>query len=171
MFQLLISNPIALKDMDAEDSTVNEALQTIYPSTKESAVYMKWNNYILQMNLTAEIADVFSDIIKMMEALVNQQEFSIHWGSNVFFATWKFAVDDSLLKINAEWTSLRGAGETLSEIKKVPNHLTINKSDFIKEWLELLRMIKQDLLKAGYTHEMIEDLYVLDNLEKYSAAI
>ena len=167
MFKLLISGPIELNEIDTEDSTVNEALQTIYSGTKAYAVYLKWNNYIVELGLNAEIADIFSDIIKMMDGLRNQKEFSIYWGSSSFFATWAFIVDTDHVKIKADWTSLRGPKEILEEIRKVPNQLIISKKEFMNEWLELLSVIKKDLQQAGYDKELLKDLHKLEDLEKY----
>lgn len=169
MFKILTSKPVSLNPIDDEDLTIKEALQTIYPYTKESALYIYWNGYILELWFCAEISDIFKDIMKMLDSLLDKESFEIHWGSNIFFGIWSFTIVDSSIKINSTWTDLRGGKEILDQVKKVSNTLIIDKKTFINEWINLLEQLKNDLINTGYNNENIEDFYLLENLDKYLA--
>lgn len=162
-FKLLISNPSHLLHRDEKDTTVSEALQTIYPYTKESSVYMYWNGYILELYLCAEISDVFKDILRMVDSLKNKEATSISWGSDVFFGTWDCCYCKQNIKIKASWTSLRGGSETLKQLNMVSNELIIDIDLFLKEWLKLLTQIKKDLKKMGYSKNNLDDFYLLES--------
>ena len=79
-----------LNKRDVEDSTVSEALQTIYPKNKSSNLCMIWNGVALDLEMQDEVADIYWDIIKMLYDMYEQplSQTSVHWGSNVFMAEW-----------------------------------------------------------------------------------
>ena len=159
-FKLLISQPIELNAMDEEDLTINEALQTIYTYNKESSIYLKWNNYIIELNLAAQIADIYDDIIKMLELLINEKirEFDIYWGSSSFMAQWHINKNNNEnINIEAHWTAVTGGKVTLKELNKVKNKIEINVNVFLREWLRLISLIKEDLIKAGYNSTILKD--------------
>lgn len=166
-FKLLISNPSHLLHRDENDTTVSEALQTIYPYTKESSVYMYWNGYILELWFCAEISDIFKDILQMVDSLKNKKAISISWGSNIFFGTWDCSYCKQDVKIKATWTALRGGYETLKQLNMVSNELIIDIDLFLKEWLKLLMQIKEDLKKMGYSKNNLEDFYLLESLDLF----
>ena len=159
-FKLLISNPLNLSSMDKADTTISEALQTIYPYGKESSIYMKWNGYIIELNLTAQVSDIYTDILKMLYLLMDEniEEFDIHWGSNSFMAQWSFKKrKDNMLNIKAYWTSVIGGHEILMKLNKVKHIIEIKEKSFIIEWISLLEIIREDLLKVGYSSANLED--------------
>lgn len=166
-FKLLISQPNNLLPRDKEDITINEALQTIYPYTRESSIYMYWNGYILELWLCAEISDIIKDILSLINSLKNEKQFSINWGCNIFFGTWECLQYKNTIKIKSNWNALRGGNEILNQINKVSNELIIDIDAFIKEWLKLLNQIKKDLEKTGYNKENLVDFYLLENLDRY----
>lgn len=161
-FKLLLPPHVELCEIDPEDSTLSEALQTIYANSTRDLLQMHWNGHILKLGLNAEIADIIGDIIKMMQGLQKREAFTIYWGSSSFFATWKFSVDGEALTVHSDWTSIRGPKENLEELRKVSNTVTVRRGDFTQEWMPLLRMIKDDLTRAGYTEEGIKDLGLLN---------
>lgn len=166
-FKLLISSPLELNMKDNDDRTINEALQTIYPYTKESSVYMKWNNYILELNLAAQIADIYSDIASMLHLLNNKnnKKFCIHWGSSSFMAQWHFErLHDNMVNIKSFWTSV-GGNERIKEIRKVSDTVTVHEVSFVNEWIDLLEIIRKDLLKSGYKDDL-QDFNELQSLLK-----
>ena len=79
-----------LNKRDVEDSTVSEALQTIYPKNKSSNLCMIWNGVALDLEMHDEVADIYWDIVKMLYDMYEQplSETKVHWGSNVFMAEW-----------------------------------------------------------------------------------
>ena len=79
-----------LNKRDVEDSTVSEALQTIYPKNKSSNLCMIWNGVALDLEMHDEVADIYWDIVKMLYDMYEQplSETKVHWGSNVFMTEW-----------------------------------------------------------------------------------
>ena len=79
-----------LNKRDVEDSTVSEALQTIYPKNKSSNLCMIWNGVALDLEMHDEVADIYWDIVKMLCDMYEQpsSETKVHWGSNVFMTEW-----------------------------------------------------------------------------------
>ena len=70
-----------LNKRDIEDSTVSEALQTIYPKNKSSNLCMIWNGVALDLEMHDEVADIYWDIIKMLYDMYEQplSQTSVHW--------------------------------------------------------------------------------------------
>jgi len=169
LFELFISNPTELNPIDAEDQTVNEALQTIYTYNRNSSVYMKWDKYILELNLAAQIADIYWDILNMLTAIMDGRvnEFDVYWGSNSFMAKWHFVEEENnLIIIKPDWTSIVASSKTIHELKKSNDSIIVEKDFFIKEWITLLEIIEKDLLKVGYSFEKLENFSKANNIIK-----
>lgn len=158
-FKLLFNKSTRIHSMDEDDLTMNEVLQTIYPIGEESSITMIWNNCFIELHLSAQIADVYSDIIKMLNYLLitKDNEFDIFWGSNSFMAQWHFKREKNSLTIEAVWTSISGGKETLNNLNKVSNTVNILVSPFVDQWISLIYCIKNDVLRAGYNTDFLED--------------
>lgn len=163
-FKLLVSNPYRLYHRDEQDVTINEALQTIYPYTKEASVYMYWNGYILELYYCAEISDIIQDVFFLVTSLGDKKQFRVNWGSNIFFGTWDCFCNEKEIKIISDLQALRGGSKTLEQLNCVAKELTIQIDVFTKEWLNLLRQIKKDLERSGYNASNLNDFYLLENI-------
>lgn len=155
MFKLKIENKKeGISVVDLEDESVSEALETIY-SDKDFCI-MNWNNCLINVSLKYDISDMYNDIVKMLTLLDNNlsKDFSIHFPSSSFFVQWDFNIHNEKVNIKAHWMAIWGGQEKLEELRKIDNNVVISKDDFISEWHRLLKEIKEDLLKVGYTEEL-----------------
>ena len=163
-FSLLVSNANHFLPRDEQDVTISEALQTIYPYTKEASVYMYWNGYILELYFCAEISDLIQDIFFLINSLGDKKQFRVNWGSNIFFGTWDCLSDGKYIKIKSDLQALRGGSETLKQLSHVSNEVTIQIDTFTKEWLKLLKQIKKDLERNGYNRNNLKDFILLESI-------
>ena len=158
-----------LNKRDVEDSTVSEALQTIYPKNKSSNLCMIWNGVVLGLEMHDEVADIYWDIIKMLYDMYEQPLSStrVHWGSSVFMAEWIIKPYNDTLYISAYWTALKHKKHLLPELNTPNDTIYIKREVFIAYWLQLLRKIQIDLKQQGYNESNLEDFYHIDTIFKY----
>ena len=55
-----------------------------------------------------------------------------------------------MVKISSKWISVNTSEELFSLLNHDKKYLTIDRKDFIGEWLKLLLMVKKDLQCVGY---------------------
>lgn len=163
-FSLLVSKTNRFLRHDKQDTTISEALQTIYPYTKEASVYMYWNGYILELYFCAEISDIIQDIFFLINSLENVEQFDVNWGSNIFFGTWECFCDNNEVKIKSKLQALRGGAEILKQLSYVSDEVTIQIDTFINEWLKLLKQIDKDLERNGYNENNLIDFSLLKDI-------
>jgi hypothetical protein len=90
----------------------------------------------------------------------SQKEFTIHWPSSTFFATWEFKVDNHLLQIKPYWSTLNVEKKVLLKLRADEMPLIIEKQAFLEEWFKILIPMKSVLFVSGY------DVKKLKNFKK-----
>ncbi|MET3035877.1 hypothetical protein ABXT08_07245 [Chryseobacterium sp. NRRL B-14859] len=153
MFEITITKKvITKKKADFEDITVSEAISTIYNYSKDFIIFINWNGFKLPIDGVG-FSQIYNDIIIMLEELEEGCDFSVNFLDSGFTAIWKFTTKGHFIDVEAEWVDIASYGyekTTIEELEKVSNVITVNKREFIKEWNSLLKIIKDDLINAGY---------------------
>lgn len=148
MFDLTIHKPKKLGDFDSEDSTVSEAIYSIYP-IQDGTIVLNWNGCEINLALNS-LSDFYTDIVNMLESISLNKPFTQYFLCSAFTAEWLFDFQDNELKITAHWISIGGGEATERKLHKVPNVIFIKRNLFISLWDNLLQTVMSDLYIKGY---------------------
>ncbi|UKB82389.1 hypothetical protein LF887_15395 [Chryseobacterium sp. MEBOG06] len=168
MFKIEFNKTIELGVIDIEDASVSEAIWSTYPDYK-SDVFIHWKGYQIELDKRGDISTIYNDIIDMLEELINNNSlFKSGFLSSTFTAYWNFKVEERTIKIKPQFfvASIKNNDMYLAneEIRKLDLDIEIDFDYFISEWSKLLKSIKEDLLKVGYTEDL-ENFEYLKNLK------
>ncbi|MCQ9639368.1 hypothetical protein MP478_08180 [Chryseobacterium sp. WG14] len=165
MFKIITKKEMFLGNLDLEDTTVTEAIYTLYLNDN-MMININWNGFVIPMN-GSSFSQVYNDVILMLELIMNdEKEFSINFLDSCFTAIWNFSTYDDMIKVEANWIAIASYGDinvSLENLYKTSNTLIIKKQNFIEEWNSLLKIIKEDLLKVGY-NDTLENFEYLKTL-------
>lgn len=158
MFKIEFNKTIELGVIDVENTSVSEAIWSTYPDYK-SDVFIHWKGYQIELDKRGDISTIYNDIIDMLEELINNNSlFKSGFLSSTFTAYWNFKVEERTIKIKPQFfvASIKNNDMYLAneEIRKLDLDIEIDFDYFISEWSKLLKSIKDDLLKVGYTEEL-----------------
>jgi hypothetical protein len=111
---------------------------------------LDWNGHAIFLD-GIMLADIYNDVVHMLLCVQSGQEkFMISFLDTGFTAMWHFDVDGDAISIDARWTSVCGRDEGTAEKVRAANVLHTTKSSLVKSWTEVLKVVKEDLLRAGY---------------------
>jgi len=162
MFRIKINNDVLLGGIDDDDETVAEAIYSTY-SDYTYDISLVWNNFIIPLDRRGDISEMYNDIVLMLNALKrNESAVSVSFFSSMFTAKWCIHVEDENLEISPKWITVSFSGQQPCGNEK-SNALAVPIVDFINEWDDLLRVIKDDLMKVGYGEDL-EGFYYLTTL-------
>lgn len=157
MFSIEFANSINLGKFDREDSTVSEAIYTIYPDYSDSFT-LNWNKYLIPLSKKGDLSEIYNDLVNILTLIKtdNAKAFYINFLSSTFTAKWNFIIykTDQII-INAKWYSnsiFRNRIITASDPDLY--QVLVNKHHFVKAWDTLLRNLKRDLKTVGYTNRL-----------------
>lgn len=157
MFNINFDNSVELGLLDSEDTTVSEAIYTIYLDYSDSFT-LNWNNYLVPLSKKGDLSEIYNDIIKMLVLIKTnkEKEFYINFLSSTFTAKWDFTLYKSeQIRINAKWNSNSiFSNKIINEIDPNLYQVLVNKTHFVNEWDNLLRNLKRDLKAVGYTDSL-----------------
>ncbi|BDR55757.1 hypothetical protein [Xylocopilactobacillus apis] len=157
MFEIDFSSSVNLGKLDSEDSTVAEAIYTIYSEYSETFT-LNWNNYLIPLSKKGDLSEIYNDIVKMLILIKMNKEkgFYINFLSNAFTAKWEFTLyKTEQIRINAKWNSNSiFSNKLINEIDPNLYQVLVNKTHFVNQWDNLLRNLKQDLKAVGYTDSL-----------------
>lgn len=152
-FEIIINPNFKIGLRDPEDSTISEALDNRYVNSQY--FIMRWHDTSLSVNYGTQIADGISDVVKMLEAIIQREKrFVVTFPSQAFFETW--ICNTGKCDININWDS-----------RDDYRNITMKTDLFIKEWLKLLQQLRQVLVETGYNGTNLVDFYLLENLERF----
>lgn len=159
MFKIKINNEVLLGEIDKNDETVAEAIFSTY-SDYTYDISLIWNNFIIPLDRRGDISDMFNDIIFMLSSLKrNERTLSVSFLSSTFTAKWCIEVEAENLRISPKWITAVFSGQQPSDNEAV-NTLIVSRVDFINEWDNLLKIIKDDLIKVGYGQNLEGSCYL-----------
>jgi len=146
--------PSKLSKRDKEDTTVSEAISTIYKSDEDWMLTIYWFEHELLLD-GIMIGDIYNDLIKMLQSLqANEQVFTVSFLDSGFTAIWNIELENDQLTIDARWTTVTSKDpQTREKIRKLPV-LRLQKNDFVDNWNRLLSIVKEDLLSTGYSNQL-----------------
>ncbi|UHO40157.1 hypothetical protein H5J24_09250 [Chryseobacterium capnotolerans] len=157
MFEIRTKGKASLDNLSVTDSSVSEALNTIYTHDYDFMIFINWNGFKIPMD-GVSFSQIYNDVIIMLEELEEEYDFSVNFLDTGLTAVWSFTIEGDFLKVEAKWVDIASYGyenTTVEELEKVSNIVVINKNKFINEWDNLLRIVKDDLLNTGYNGDLV----------------
>jgi hypothetical protein len=135
----------SLNEKDKEDTTVNEAIQTVY--TLNDKIILIWNNSEVSLSMKYDIGDSWIEILDMIKKLKSHEtKFKMQWPSQSFWVLWEFLeISETELEIKANWHY------------EVDSFIQVNRAVFITEWEKLITKVNKDLKRQGYILENLEN--------------
>lgn len=160
-----VTNKLGIKD--TEDISVSEAIWTAYHNYGEE-ITITFGNYLIYLDKKGDISDIYNDIIYMLKNVKeNNNEFEVNFLSSGFTVYWNFKKEKNLISIFPKWISAglksKETNLFIQNVREANSTITVNVEVFVYEWHKLLKSIKDDLLKVGYT-ENLENFDYLKNL-------
>ena len=153
MFRIKINNNVLLGKIDYDDETVAEAIHSTYPDYSYD-ISLWWNDFVIPLDRRGDISEMYNDIIFMLNALKrNEKELSISFLSSTFTAKWYIQVESENLRILPKWITIEFSNHQPCDNKE-GTILIVPTLEFINEWNNLLRIIKNDLIKVGYSENL-----------------
>jgi hypothetical protein len=161
MFDIQISNPIAIEVRDKNDNNLNDAIQSIFPLENEYC-FIIWNYIFIPVSYKYDISFMINDIIKILNFIKNGEGvLEIHWASDTFAAIWKLECASHVIKIDSKWNSVGGF---IEDVLNENSFLEVEKQFFVERCKALLLFVKSKLEKAGYNSNNLIDFYELENI-------
>lgn len=152
-FSIQASNPKFLKIFNAEDKSLSDAVESVFPMNTENAV-LAWNFISIPLSYKYDISYMLDDIVDLLCALHRQAsgEKTIHWLPDTFRSDWAIRWHDGEIEIRAHWECTAGHLERLLNERGT---VSLAIADFESEWREVLRVVIRGLENAGYDAERI----------------
>ncbi len=149
MFEVQISNPTLTGCFDKDDSTLNEAIQTIFAFGTEQA-FFNWNHVYIPLDYKYDISEMINDILLIRDNLTNQEEgsFQVQWKSNTFPYSWDILFSQNTVKINL--TIMFEEFTHLACVLQKNANIQVEKNAFIHELEKLINFIREKLTCSGY---------------------
>jgi hypothetical protein len=161
MFDIQISNPVAIEVRDKNDNDLNEAIQSIFPLENEYC-FIIWNHIFIPVSYKYDISFMINDIIEIVNFIKKGDgTLEIHWASNTFASIWKIECTPQSTKIESRWNDVLGKLEKLLNENAT---LEVDTQTFLDKWKILLLFIKSKLERAGYNSNNLLDFYQLENI-------
>ena len=148
MFKLDIYPSKNLGYFDPEDTSIPDAIYSIYPITAGDVI-LNWNGCDIKLSLNS-LSYLYNDIENMIQRLSLGESFIQYFLCSAFTAAWDIKINGDDVTIESKWTSVGGGEAIRRKLKKTSNIIYVNKNDFIGEWSNLLGAIKMDLRSKGY---------------------
>jgi hypothetical protein len=148
-FLVQASDPRPSKLVGPNDSSLGEAIETIFPLCTEFALLV-WNDVYVPLTYKYDISLMINDIIAMLGFVAARDEGSItvFWPSNTFRTRWILTWSATDLAITTTWESVIGGTESM--LNKVAS-LDLDKNTFLLGWKPLLYKIKESILITSGT--------------------
>lgn len=157
MFEIKLTENIIPSGRDEADTSIVEAIQTIYHHQDTWIATMNWNGYAIALS-GETISYLYDDLLHIISLIRSGQEiFENNFLDSAFTARWEFQLRDKHVHISASWfdiTTVANKNETLKNINSVPDTLIMDKDKFIAEVNLLIDKVNRDLLAAGYPKEL-----------------
>jgi hypothetical protein len=148
MFYIQHSCPSIIKSTKNQFAELNEAIQHVFPMDTEMA-FLFWNGHYIAMSYKYDISVCIDDIILCLDKINSgkSEKIFLTFGSDTFNAIWEINCNNGSLYITAQWDYVRGLE------KYIDNKTTIKTTsqDFTSEWIGILQIIDQALIKNNIT--------------------
>lgn len=163
-FAVQASNPRFLTAFDADDQSLSDAIQTVFPLETEYALIV-WNWIYVPLSYKYDISMMADDLVNLIELMLSHEsgKQTIQWPSNTFAATWSIEWNNETTTVTAEWDCVLGETESVLATKPI---ILLPTANFISEWKRLLETIVEALTAAGYTPEQLVGMRLLNEVVK-----
>jgi len=128
-FAVQASNPRCLAVFDADDQSLSDAIQTVFPLEAEYALIV-WNWVYIPLSYKYDVSMMAEDLIDLIESMFSNENGrrTIQWPSNTFMATWSIEWNSETTTVNAEWICVLGETEPILATKPT---VVLQTADFI----------------------------------------
>lgn len=170
-FVIQAGNPRTLQQFDADDESVADALQTVFPLQAEDAL-LNWNGIFVPLSYKYDVSLMIEDAVALVREVLHHSsgQMTVHWPSNTFAATWRVSWTREVVKIDADWMQVVGGTEALLRAKPA---VAVAKADFVAEWKKLFETTIVALDRSGYSVTTLRGLDLLrdvaEELPSYGA--
>lgn len=160
--KISVLQPTSIGNLDPADTSIGEAIYSIYKNNETPIVEILWNDVRLEIDgisLSKLIFDIWNTLSLLRE---NRPTFDIYFFDNAFTTNWHFSSVNDELHIYSQWTVVKGFTSKNGKLHKLQTLTvdTIKKNDLIVSFEQILRQIRNDLCSAGYS-ESLEDFHYL----------
>jgi hypothetical protein len=144
-FTLDAGRPAFVAARDESDSTVSDAMQTVFPL--EERALLEWNGVAFPLGYKYDLSVMLDDIVEMVLAIREAESgsFQVDWPSSGFPYQWTIGWDTSWVEVQAHARDEPGA-MNLSGRERVRVH----RGSFVAAWRALLGTVLSCLEEAGY---------------------
>ncbi len=165
-FYIQANNPKVLKEYNAEDESIADAMETIFPLYTESATLM-WNHISIPLSYKYDISYMLDDVLELLESFMQAKNGKriIHWLPDTFRSDWEIVWEDGQMEINSYWESVAGSLENLLNANA---RINLKITEFMAEWKQIFHIVLCALKENGYTERKI---FSMEKLEKQYEAI
>lgn len=162
-FWVQVSCPKWAVKFDPDDSTVDEALETIFSLETESAIVF-WGGAPIALSYKYDISCICMDVVRLLAAMLDSDVGSrlVDWPSSNFSATWAVRWEGGVATVEATWRSLTGGVE---EVLRSAPPVTMPVAEVLAELGGIVSVARVALESAGYTSAQIPELLQLRSTE------
>jgi hypothetical protein len=152
------SDPRSSGDYDSTDTTLPEAIYTVFPLEAADAV-LHWGSEGIPLSYRYDVATMIDDVIGMAFTLHESEagEWSVEWPSNTFSGEWSIKWSGDDLSVEARW---REEFEASGYLESHPV-LKTTKASFLSEWGKLTGKVLAGLAECGYGRKELPDMTLL----------
>jgi hypothetical protein len=146
VFALQLGVPACVAARDESDSTLSDAVQTVFPLDERA--FLKWNGMTLPLSYKYDISVMLEDIVEMVLAVgkTGSGLFQVDWPSSGFPYHWTVKWDASKVEVHAQPRQEPGAVDLGGH-----ERVRVDRGSFLGAWQALLRTVLSCLEGAGYT--------------------
>lgn len=161
-FAIQASNPRTTCRVSGEDSTLGEAIETIFPLATEFLLIV-WNGVYVPLTYKYDVSVIIDDVLRLVSCIRDAEEgqLTLDWPSSTFRSRWVLAWSKSQVNVHARWESVIGGTESL--LNDVPT-ITVDKVDFLSEWVVMLEMVSKSVRERSVGVKVAFDLSLLDGI-------
>jgi hypothetical protein len=158
-FLIQASSPRGLPLRDAEDASLSDAIQTVFP-LKTEGMYLIWNGISVPLSYKYDVSLMVDDVLHLLAQMLGHATGyeSIDWPSNTFAATWEVRWGAGHVVVVSDWRHVAGGTR---DLLGASGSIQLDLVHFMREWRRPLEVVAEALQKAGYEDHQILGLSVL----------
>lgn len=158
-FAVRLGQAHCLRHLDTSDSTLAEAIQTVFPL--EGHAVLEWNRMEFQLSYKYDLSLMMEDLLSLLQVVssTRQGEQEVDWPSSGFPYLWRITWNDPMLQVVASSRDEPGATRRPS-----PAILRTTRQDFLLAWQPLLSRVQECLEASGYREEHITGMALLKDM-------
>jgi hypothetical protein len=161
-FFIQTGNPRTEPSWEADDASLSDAIQSVFPLRTEDLVLV-WNGIYVPLGYKYDVSFMVDDVIDLAAEMMAERTGGkeIHWPSNTFAAVWDVRWDAGHVSVAAKWTRVVGGTEMLLAAS---GSIRLPVTEFLGEWKRPLEVVSDAMHRAGYSASQIPRLAVLDDV-------